>query len=209
MFKTIKVQSYKTNVISWKLCLFIVIITVTNLTSCTNDYEEEPVLKPQKEISITSIPCTGITRADGGSYLEAYRCTSETSSLVSNIYIDSTYNKAWINMLNSTNEVAYSLEICIDSSTKDKDAYRYTAYNEMGEPIMGGIYNCKSSAFSIDKVYGNDLVTRASAASWGCNLGLMAAGLAWSIPAGMVSMGASVLISVAYTAAAIQICDGL
>ena len=186
-----------------------VLIAVSSLMSCANDYEDETVLNSRREISITSIPCTTKTRTEGKFYSEAYRCSSETSSLVSNIYVDSTYNRAWIDMLNSTNEVAYSLEICIDSYTKDEETYGYTVYNEMGEPIMGGIYNYKNSTISIDRVYENDIVTRASAASWGCNLGLMAAGLVWSVPAGIVSVGASVLISVAYTAAAIEICDGL
>lgn len=112
-------------------------------------------------------------------------------------------------MLNSADDVAYSLDIRIDPSKVSKNSYRYTAFNELGEPVMGGTFNYQTSMFSIDKVYGNDLVTRASAASWGCNMGLMAAGLAWSIPASMVSMGASVAISIAYTAAAVQFCNGL
>lgn len=184
-------------------------MTITSTTSCSNDSIEEPVSTHKREITISPIPPTGFTRADGETYSEAFRCSSASSSLVSNIYVDSTYNKAWINMLNSTDEVAYSLDIRIDPSKGSKDSYKYTAFNELGEPVMGGTFNYQTSMFSIDKVYGNDLVTRASAASWGCNMGLMAAGLAWSIPASMVSMGASVAISIAYTAAAIQFCNGL
>ena len=191
------------------LCCLVVFVTITGIMSCSNDCTEEPASSTKKEIVIHPITPTGFTRTDGGTYSEAYRCSSESSSLVSDIYVDSAYNGAWINMLNSTNEVAYSLEIRIDHSLENGNTYGYTAYNEVGEPVMGGTYNYQTSMFSIDKVYGNDLVTRASAASWGCNIGLMAAGLAWSIPASMVSMGASIAISIAYTAAAVQICDGL
>lgn len=209
MFKTNKEQGRKTNPLSWMLCCLVVFLTITSITSCSNDSTEEPVSTPKKEIIIHPIPSTNFTRTDGGTYSEAYRCSSNTSSLVSDIYVDSTHNGAWINMLNSANEVAYSLEIRIEHSSENGNTYGYTAYNELGEPVMGGTYNYQTSMFSIDNVYGNDLVTRASAASWGCNMGLMAAGLAWSIPASMVSMGASVAISIAYTAAAVQFCNGL
>ncbi len=191
------------------LCSLAVFVTITGITSCSNDSTEELASSTKKEITIHPITPTGFTRTDGGTYSEAYRCSSTSSSLVSNIYVDSTYNKAWINMLNSADDVAYSLDIRIDPSKVSKNSYRYTAFNELGEPVMGGTFNYQTSMFSIDKVYGNDLVTRASAASWGCNMGLMAAGLAWSIPASMVSMGASVAISIAYTAAAVQFCNGL
>lgn len=209
MFKTNKEQRRKTNLLSWMLCSLAVFVTITGITSCSNDSTEELASSTKKEITIHPITPTGFTRTDGGTYSEAYRCSSTSSSLVSNIYVDSTYNKAWINMLNSADDVAYSLDIRIDPSKVSKNSYRYTAFNELGEPVMGGTFNYQTSMFSIDKVYGNDLVTRASAASWGCNMGLMAAGLAWSIPASMVSMGASVAISIAYTAAAVQFCNGL
>lgn len=141
--------------------------------------------------------------------MEGYRCSSPASSLVSNIYVDTIRNVSVVDMLNNEGDVAYSLKVRFEGKGNQPNVYEYTAYNEVGEPVMGGTYDFQKSTFDINKVYGNDVVTRASAASWGCNLGLQAAGLAWSIPLGMVSMGASVAVSIAYSVAAIEICDGL
>lgn len=113
-----------------------------------------------------------------------------------------------MNILNKDNEIAFCLNIKLDNKNF-KDEISYTAYNEYNEPIMEGIYNPNTALLSITNIYNNDIIPRVSVANWGCNLGLLAAGLVWSIPASFVSLGASVAISVAYSCAAIQICSDL
>jgi len=183
------------------VCMFMV--------SCNNDAEEPIPSKESRIIDVTPISTTPVTRTFDNNYIEGYHCTSNTSSLVADIYINAEYSGAWVNMLNKENEVAYCIRMEYDGIHVDSSLIQYTAYNELGDPIMSGTYNMEKAQFDITQVYGNDVVTRASAAAWGCNLGLFVAGLAWSVPAGMVSLGASIAISAAYTAAAIQICDGL
>lgn len=141
-------------------------------------------------------------------YKEAYRCSSENSSLIADIYLSEDYKEAVTLILNKELEPAYYLKFKIEG-IDDNNVAMFTAFNEFENPIMSGKYSYENCYFEITDVYGNDLVTRASAASWGCNLSLWACGAVWGTAVGMVSMGGGLLVSLAYTAAAVQICDGL
>lgn len=141
-------------------------------------------------------------------YREAYRCSSESSSLIADIYLLEDNKEAITLILNKELKLAYYLKFKI-KGVDYNNATLFTAFNEFEEPIMSGKYDYENCYFEITDVYGNDVVTRASAASWGCNLSLWACGAIWGAAVGTISGGAGLLVSLAYTAAAVQICDGL
>ena len=185
--------------------------------SCQNDSdlsdsstEQQEVKGTKNDIHLKAITPSSTTRADGElpKYTEAYRCSSEKSTLVADIYLSEKYDEAVTIILNKDLEPAYYLKFKMEGTDVDK-ATKFTAFNEFDEPIMSGKYNETKCYFEITDVYGNDVVTRASAASWGCNLSLWACGTIWSVAAGTASLGAGVVVGLAYTAAAVQICDGL
>lgn len=185
--------------------------------SCQSDFDDnKPTVVSQdnkgtrSDITLESLTPSVVTRGnyDIEEYPEAYRCSSETSSLIADIYLSEDNEEAVTLILNKELEPAYYLKFRIEGVDRD-NATMFTAFNEFEEPIMSGKYNYGDCYFEITDVYGNDVVTRASAASWGCNLGLWACGAIWGTAVGAVSGGAGLLVSLAYTAAAVQICDGL
>ena len=185
--------------------------------SCQSDFDDNKsvVMSQESEgarndITLEVLKSSVVSRGDFDleEYPEAYRCSSETSSLIADIYLSGDYEEATTLILNADLEPAY----CLKFNTEGIDcenATMFTAFNELDEPIMSGKYNYTDCYLEITAVYGNDVVTRASAASWGCNLALWTCGTIWSVAVGSVSFGGGLLLGLAYTAAAIQICDGL
>lgn len=109
------------------------------------------------------------------------------------VYINEEKNESVALLLSNDNKVAYYLHFKIDK-VLSKKAATFTAYNELEEPIMSGIYDTEIQRFEITDVYNNDVITRASARAWGCNLAIGVAGGIWSVAAGMVSMGAGFIV---------------
>lgn len=184
--------------------------------SCQSDFEDnKPVVQQENkgtrnDIILETLKPSATTRSSYNldEYQEAYRCSSETSSLTADIYLSNDEKEAVTLILNADFEPAYYLKFKTEGTDKNNSTI-FTALNEFDEPIMSGKYNYENCYFEITDVYGNDVVTRASAASWGCNLSLWACGTIWGTAVGLVSGGAGILVGLAYTAAAVQICDGL
>ncbi|MCM1108445.1 MAG: hypothetical protein NC388_05235 [Clostridium sp.] len=189
------------------ICLSVFGCTFTTI-SCNNEIEATEASKSSKVIDITPITPSTRSALTDKKFTEGYHCTSKSSSLVSDIYLDDTNREALVNVLNDKDEIAFCLNVKLDN-TESEDGISYVAYNEFNEPIMKGKYDPNTTLFSITEVYDNDIIPRVSVANWGCNLGLLGANLVWSVPVGMISMGASVAVSVAFSCAAIQICSGL
>lgn len=188
------------------LCLAACILS---FCCCSDENEDTVELTTNKNvINIKPISVQTKSFNEFGEFTEGYHCTSPTSSLDSNIYIDDDRTEVITLILNKENIPAYFLRFKINEKLPDSSV-SFTAFNELNEPIMDGLYNDKKSFIEFTRIYGNDVITRASARSWGCNLSLWACGTIWSIAVGSVSMGAGALVGLAYTAAAVQICDGL
>lgn len=191
------------------LYMLVSIVTSFVLTSCNNDNLREVTVADEKIIDIEKITSNTQTRSDllGNNYTNAFHCSSKSSSVIADIFINDQADEATAQLLNENNEVAYILRFKMNEIKEGK--IYFTTYNENDEPIMSGTFDSYNMTYEIPTFYGNDVVTRVSAASWGCNLGMFAAGVAWSAPAAMISGGLSIGISLAYTCAAIAICDGL
>lgn len=178
--------------------------------SCSNDDSiTTPDTKQKNEINVSKIENPAQTRSEllTDSYTEGYLCTSPTSSIAAEIYPQNGGKEVKTFLLNDQNEVGYVVNFKIEEE-EEGGALRFTAYNEFAEPLFAGLF-VSGSYIAITNVYGNDVLTRASAAAWGCNIGLWACGTVWSIGFGMVSMGAGVAVGLAYTCLAVAACDGL
>lgn len=139
---------------------------------------------------------------------KGYLCTSETSSLKLEVYPNENNLETSCYMVDNDGNVLHLLKFKIDSFIQD-GICNFTASNEFNEPIMSGVYDTVNSKIEINNIYGNDVVTRASVAAWGCGLAMGLVGGVWSTAAGMVSMGAGFVVGMSYTAMAIATCDGL
>lgn len=193
--------------------LFAIALTAVTFASCTNENEDIGIASTKQQsniIDVQEIQADDQTRSTllSEHFTKGYRCTSETSSVTADIYHNEECNETRALLVNNNNEVSLCL-IFKEDGTKESGIILFTTYNEEKEPILSGEFNPVEATISITQIHGNDAITRASAASWGCNLGLLAAGAAWSIPAGMISGGLSFAISLAYSVAAIEICDRL
>jgi len=188
------------------------LLVVIFACSCQSDFEDnKPVVSgTRNDITLETLKLSATTRSSYGldENQEAYRCSSKTSSLTADIYLSDDKKEAVTLILNADLDPAYYLKFKTEG-TDNNNSTIFTAFNEFDEPIMSGKYNYENCYFEITDVYGNDVVTRASAASWGCSLSLWACGTIWGTAVGMVSGGAGLLVGLAYTAAAVQICDGL
>lgn len=140
------------------------------------------------------------------------RCMSNLSPIVADVVIDSVGTKC-IALLK--NEKGYSFALIYEVVSLTDSEIEFTCFNNLHEPIMSGVYDFNSCNLRLTQIYDNSpLMTRASAAAWGCNLSLSAAGGVWGYavsfavagPAGAVAGAA---IGLAYTAFAVYACDGL
>lgn len=137
-----------------------------------------------------------------------YLCTSETSSLISEIYPSLDETESYSYIVDKQGNVSHLIKFKIDSFVSE-GICKFTAYNEKGEPIMSGVYDTVNSQMEITNIFDNVIETRASVAAWGCGLALGVVGGMWSTAAGMVSAGAGFIVGLSYTAMAIAMCDGL
>lgn len=145
---------------------------------------------------------------DTNEFSRGYLCTSETSSLRLEVYPRENNMESYSYIVDKDGNASYLLKFRIDSFVSD-GICNFTALNEFDEPIMSGVYDTVGCQIKITEVYGNDAVSRASAAAWGCGLAMGIAGGIWSTAAGMVSAGVGFVVGLSYTAAAIAVCDGL
>lgn len=186
------------------VCVFSCII----VSSCQNETMVEEKAET-KQIVASKISLNNSTRSEflDDNYSVGFHCSSASSPLVADIFYNESNDDTKVLILNNQDEVAYVLNFKVVRS--EGDNILFTAYNEFDEPLMSGTYNTTTNYIEIPTYYGNDVFTRASAASWGCNMGLALAGAAWSFPLGMISGGAALVVGLAYTAAAVKVCDGL
>lgn len=189
-------------------CIAALCMAFCGLTSCS-DTEE---IKTTTDNIITAKPLavSSLTRAtgDNAEYGEAYQLSSTTTTMVTNTYLSTDYNSAVSMILNKNGEEAYYLRFVI-TGENPAGGLDFTAFNEDGDPILDGNYNEPAGLFGITKVYGKDVITRASAAFWGCHISVWTAGLIWSAAAGTVSAGAGAAVGIAFTASAAGLCSDL
>ena len=143
------------------------------------------------------------------SHTEGYLCTSETSSLKSEIYVDPINEETIAYIIGKDDEVVHMLKFQVDFYEADNKICMFTVYNEFDEPIISGIFDTIHRLSQITQIYNNDTPTRASVAAWGCTLSLGIVGGIWSTAAGMVSAGAGFAVGMAYTVMAMGFCGDL
>lgn len=194
-----------------KKVFFIVLCIVSLCYSCSNQTPIDNVAdKKQTKLINTEIIYPSFSRSEvsRGDFKEGYMCTSDSSSLRLEVYPSNNNMETYSYIVDKEGNVSYLLKFKIDSFVSD-GVCKFTTYNEFDEPIMSGVYDTVGSHIKITNVYGNDAVSRASAAAWGCGMAMGIAGGIWSTAVGMVSAGVGFVVGLSYTAAAIAICDGL
>ncbi|MDH6313075.1 hypothetical protein M2137_001862 [Parabacteroides sp. PFB2-10] len=193
-----------------KKYLFFILAIGVLISSCSNEERGDSSKKNNLNL-IKSEPISTplISKSfDSGLYSEAYRCSSEASNVVADIFVDEDHNESVAFLLSSQGDVVHEFHFKVDSYLSDY-ACEFTGYNELGEPLMSGIFDIENQFMQITDVYGNVVFTKASAAAWGCGLSIGLVGAIWSTAAGMVSAGAGFVVGMSYTAMAIAVCDGL
>ncbi len=167
-------------------------------------------VEAQQNVINAELITPNLTRSeiDKDFYTEGYLCTSATSSLKSEIYVDATNQETISYVIGKNGEVAQILKIQVDSYMSDK-VCAFTVYDEFDEPIMSGVFDTVNQYSQITNVYGDNVVSRASVAAWGCNISLGLVGAMWSTAFGMVSAGAGFVVGMSYTVMAMAVCGDL
>lgn len=174
-----------------------------DLTSSVSEGEQVNIIDTE-----LILPTKTRSEVNSNNIFTGYLCTSESSSLRLEVYPSENNMETYSYMVDKGGNILHLLKFKIDSFVSD-GICKFTALNELNEPVMSGVYNTVNSQIEITDIYGNDVVTRASAAAWGCGLAMGIAGGIWSTAAGMVSAGAGFIVGLSYTAMAIAMCDGL
>lgn len=138
--------------------------------------------------------------------------TSDKSFRTLSVFKDQSYKNQAVFIMKG-NDIITAFSVKLEASEDDK-IYKYTCYNDMNEPIVSGAYKADSliPALMVNHIYNNpmgSLATKASVNTWGCNLTMLTVGTFMSVGFGMVTMGAGAAVSVAYSLAAMAICDDL
>lgn len=181
------------------------------LCSCSTQEFGSETSNVLKENVVNVQPITAAqTRSEvlDGGLQYGYLCTSETSSLRLEVFPSSDNLETLCYMIDSDGEIQRLIYVKVDSYIAD-GVCRFTMLNEIDEPIASGIYDTLNKQIEVTDIYGNDAITRASAKAWACNMAIGVAGGIWSTAAGMASAGAGFVVGLAYTALAVQVCDGL
>jgi hypothetical protein len=190
--------------------LFFILTIGFLISSCSNENGESNVKKNSLNlIKSESISIPLITKSfDSHLFSEGYRCSSETSNVVADIFVNNENNESIAFLRSSQGDIIHEFHFKVDLYMSSY-ACKFTGYNELGDPLMSGIFDIENQFIQITDIYGNIVLTKASAAAWGCGLGIGLAGAIWSTAAGMVSAGAGFAVGLTYTMLAIAACDGL
>ncbi|MDD7455920.1 MAG: hypothetical protein PUK70_06725 [Bacteroidales bacterium] len=187
-------------------------LTIVSFVSCEQTTKDVPTMSNLIELTpISSSNGTRVTEVTevtevAETFSEGYLCSSPTSDIRAEIFVNSDYDKALANVLAEDGSVAFSVSFVIDSLLTSTSCL-FTAYNELNEPVMSGIYNPGEDYIEIIDNYGNDVVTRASARQWVCGIGIGICGGIWSAAFGAVSLGAGFVVGMSFTALSIATCS--
>lgn len=193
-----------------KFNLIAVLIVALFAMSCSDEDVQNVVPEQSKQFKAEVLKNTPLSRGyeSFDNYSEGYLCSSESSSIVAEIYVNDNKEETIAMILNEKNEVAFSVHFKINSFINEK-ACTFIAYNELEEPLMEGIFDTDKEVIEITNVYENDVLSRASTKAWLCNMSIGLAGVIMSTAAGTITAGAGMVVGLSYTALAVAACDGL
>ncbi|MBR4156102.1 MAG: hypothetical protein IKW30_07160 [Lachnospiraceae bacterium] len=191
--------------------IIVTLIIALFAISCTNEVKDVVLEQPKQGLikteSLNNVPQSrGDINLDN--YSEGYLCSSDSSSIVAEIYVKDNKEETIAFVLNEKNEAAFCVHFKINSFINE-NACTFVAYNELEEPLMEGLFDTAKGQIEITSIYENDVLSRASAKAWLCNLSIGIAGGIMSTAAGMASAGAGFVVGLSYTALAVAACDGL
>lgn len=181
--------------------------------SCNNE-ESNTAVSTLNHLSIEPIDSSVVHKNDQRviiTYHEGYQCSSSESNLVANIYTNSEQVESISQILDDKGEILYTFKNKIDSYISENSCY-FILYDELNQPILRYLYDDLKQQIEIVDIYNPEHAvnaTRASAASWGCQLSIGIVGITFSTIVGSVSMGAGAVVGVSYMLLAITMCDGL
>ena len=118
-------------------------LTIVSFVSCEQTTKDVPTMSNLIELTpISSSNGTRVTEVTevAETFSEGYLCSSPTSDIRAEIFVNSDYDKALANVLAEDGSVAFSVSFVIDSLLTSTSCL-FTAYNELNEPVMSGIYN--------------------------------------------------------------------
>lgn len=193
---------YMKKILSLSLAAFV---SFSVFISCSESQTEPAVQR--NTIDVTPIVATKTaegTEVNANSGAIGYHCTSNTSSVVCDIYPEGDFSEATTVIYNEGTPSSL-IRFHLDPAQPDGSC-RFVTYNESYEPLITGIFNQQSGYISFDYIFPDTVQTK-SMFGWACNMSLGTAGLIWSTAAGAVSMGAGFVVGLAFTAFTYWACD--
>lgn len=123
---------------------FLLFLCITGLICSCNDQDLISSVPERKAVNTIDteliLPIKTRSEANTNDSLKGYLCTSKSSSLRLDVYPSENNMKAYSYMVDKDGNVLHLLKFKIDSFVSD-GICKFTALNELNEPVMSGVYD--------------------------------------------------------------------